>query len=199
MRKFLTVSCLCVLVALAASQAQAQSIKGKLGVTGRIGFTIPADSDFGPYKIETDAGFIGGGGFIYGIDNNFAAEIDITNTSFGSEDPTGGNKGDFDVTNVALGGQYRFESSQANLTPYVGAGLDILLSDYDRVGYSVDTTVGAHATGGVDYFINRQVALNAEAKILVAPETDINGPGGKAGNFDPSSFTGTFGVRFFFN
>lgn len=60
---------------------------------------------------HTDAGFIGGGGMIYGIDNHFAAEIDITRSAFGSHD------GDFGVTNVALGAQYRFNLAQPQLVP----------------------------------------------------------------------------------
>ncbi|GAM09554.1 hypothetical protein OR1_01834 [Geobacter sp. OR-1] len=199
MRTIVTMICMTAVLAISSAPTEAQNIKGKAGVTGRLGFIIPSDSDLGPYKIETDAGFNFGGGFIYGIDKNWAAEVDVTHTNFGSEDPVGGNKGDFTVTNIALGGQYRFEINQPNLTPYVGAGLDILLSDYDRPGYSVDTTVGIHASGGIDYFLTRNIALNAEGKLLVAPETDINGPSGTKGNFDPSAFSGMFGVRFFFN
>lgn len=201
MRKKFALFCLAAAVSLSASTVMAENIKGKLGATGRIGFIVPADSDYGPYKVETDAGFAGGGGLIYGIDRNIAAELDITHSSFDSQDPTGTFvNGDFDVIDIGLGAQYRFAISQANLTPYAGAGLDILISDFDRPGHSVDTTVGLHVKGGIDYFLTRQVALNAEGKLVVAPETDINGPSGhKAGNFDPSGFTGTVGVRFFFN
>jgi outer membrane protein len=41
--------------------------------------------------------------------------------------------------------------------------------------------------------------LTAEAKLLVAPDADITGPFGKVGNFDPTAFSTTFGVRYFFN
>jgi outer membrane protein len=107
------------------------------------------------------------------------------------------NNGDFGVTNVTLGAQYRFALSQPKLVPYLGAGLDILLIDADQ-GRDVDTTVGVHASAGVDYFIMKQLALTAEAKLVVAPDADIRGPGGN-GNFDPNSFSTTFGVRYFFN
>lgn len=206
MRKKLALLCLAAAVCLSATSALAESIKGKLGVTGRLGFLVPADSDIGANKskFETDAGFAFGGGFIYGIDRNFAAEVEVTHASFNAQTPTSDFKGDFDVTNIGLGAQYRFVVDQANLTPYAGAGLDIILSDFERkngVGsYDVDATVGLHVKGGIDYFLNRQVALNAEGKFVVAPETDIKGSnGGSNGNFDPTGFTGTIGVRFFFN
>ena len=208
MRKRLALLCLAATVTLTATSALAENIKGKLGVTGRIGFIVPADSDVGidKSKFETDAGFVGGGGFIYGIDRNIAAELDITHSGFSSELHDGSFKGDFDVINIGLGAQYRFAVNQPNLTPYAGAGLDIIISDFEGNNnsndlYDVDTTVGLHVKGGIDYFLTRQVALNAEGKFVIAPETDIKGRNidSPDGNFDPTGFIGTVGVRFFFN
>lgn len=205
MKKSFVLACLAASVAMAAVPAMADSIKGRVGVTGKIGFMLPANSDYGNFKIDTDAGIIGGGGFIYGIDNHFAAEIDVTRTEFGSNLPDGTNTGDFGVTNISLGGQYRFISENTRLVPYLGAGLDILLCDYDPSAnfstrtHDIDTTVGIHVSGGVDYFLMKQLALTAEAKALAAPDTDISNADGKKGNFDPSGVSGTFGVRFFFN
>ncbi len=199
MRKFIFFLTLTALLTLTAGTAMAQNIKGKFGVTGQIGFLIPSDSDVNDFKLETDVGFNFGGGFIYGIDRNWAAEIGVTRTEFGSNLVSGRDMGDFEVINVSLGGQYRFEISQANLTPYAGAGLDILIIDYSRSNTSVDTTVGMHLSGGIDYFLTKNVALNAEAKVVIAPDTTINNSVGTAGNFDPSSVSGMFGVRFFFN
>lgn len=191
MKKLLALACATATLSLAAGPALADSIQGRLGITGKIGFMIPSDNDFGPFDNKTNAGIIGGGGLIYGIDNHFAAEIDITRSAYGSD------AGDFGVTNVALGAQYRFVLDQPKLVPYLGAGLDILMIDADQ-GREVDTTVGVHASAGADYFIMKQVALTAEAKLVLAPDTDINGPSGR-GNFDPNNFSTTFGVRYFFN
>lgn len=197
MKKLIAIACLATAVTVTSGTAMADSIKGRLGVTGKIGFQIPADSktdNIGENK--TDAGFIGGGGFIYGIDDHIAAELDITHSEFGSA------RGDFGVTNVSLGGQYRFALSTPQLVPYLGAGLDILVSDYDpNVGpkQDVDTTVGVHASAGVDYFILKQIALTAEAKLVVAPDTSITSNGNHTGDFDPTSFSSTVGIRYFFN
>jgi outer membrane protein len=199
MRKIIFFLTLTALITLSAGSAMAQNIKGKLGITGQIGFLIPSDSDIADYKLDTDAGFNFGGGIIYGIDRNWAAEIGVTRTEFGSNLVSGGGMGDFEVVNVSLGGQYRFEISQVNLTPYAGAGLDILITDYSRSNTSVDTTVGVHLSGGIDFFLSRNIALNAEGKVVIAPETTINNPAGRSGHFDPSSVSGMFGVRFFFN
>jgi outer membrane protein len=198
MKKFIVLACLATTISMTASAAMADSIKGKLGVTGRIGFLVPADNTAENSNNRTDAGFIAGGGLIYGIDDHFAAELDVTRTSFGSD------TGDFGITNFSFGGQYRFALQQRQVVPYIGVGLDILAIDYDVNGGArsdVDTTVGVHVSGGVDFFLQRNLALTAEAKVVAAPNTGITdrSTGDPKGNFDPSSFSTTVGVRYFFN
>ena len=196
MKKLIVITCLASAVALTAGTAMADSINGRLGVTGRVGFLLPADNQ-SDFTNKTDAGFVGGAGLIYGIDDHFAAELEVSRTSFGSE------TGDFGVTNVSLGGQYRFALPNRQFVPYVGAGMDILISDYDPndgAVRNVDTTVGAHLSAGVDYFFAKHLALTAEAKVVAAANTNItDGFGDHRGNFDPSSFSSTVGIRYFFN
>jgi outer membrane protein len=201
MKKYVMFACLLVVVTVSASSAMAESVAGRVGITGRIGFLIPSDSDFSDRKLETDAGFVGGGGLIYGLDRNFAAELDITRTEFSANRVSGQNEGDFGITNISLGAQYRFIEPQPKLVPYVGAGIDILLTDHTRPNgtkANVDNTFGVHLSGGVDYFFQKGVAVTAELKALLAVEADINTLS-ESGHFDPSSLSGTVGIRFFFN
>jgi outer membrane protein len=199
MKRLIILACLASTVALTSGTAMADSIKGRLGVTGKLGFVVPADNNaefFTGTDNKTDVGFIGGGGLIYGIDDHFAAELDVTHSSFGSED------GDFGVTNVSLGGQYRF-MPHSQLVPYVGAGLDVLMTSYepnDHANLDVNTTVGVHASAGVDFFLTKQLALTAEAKLVAAPDAKIKDQSGNhTGDFDPTSFSTTVGLRYFFN
>jgi outer membrane protein len=198
MKKLIVFACLATAVSMTGGTALADSIKGRLGVTGKVGFLSPADNTAENSNNRTDTGFVGGGGLLYGIDDHIAVELDVTRTSFGSD------TGDFGVTNVSLGGQYRFALQQRQLVPYVGAGLDILVTDYDFNGAAnsdVDTTVGGHISGGVDFFLQKNLALTAEAKLVAAPNTKITDrqSGNHVGNFDPSSFSTTVGIRYFFN
>jgi len=201
MKRLITLACLATTVSLASgTAAMADSIKGRFGVTGKAGFVVPADNDaeYGNNRTNrTDNGVIGGGGFLYGIDDNFAAEFDVTGSSFGSD------TGDFSVANISFGGQYRFTLAQIRkLVPYAGIGLDILVTDYDPndgTGRDVDTTVGVHASGGADYFIQEQLALTAEVKLVAAPDADISVRGQRSGDFDPTSISSTVGIRYFFN
>lgn len=207
MKKIAMCACL-VLIVSTASNALADSIRDRFGVTGRIGFLIPADSEFtdAPHfrQSDTDTGLIGGGGFMYGIDNNWAAELDITHTEFRAHDGFGFEEGDFSTTNISLGAQYRFvDLPEKRLVPYAGAGLDILLNDFstlDGFGGDVDSVVGAHVSGGVDYFVQKQLAFTGQLKAVAAPDADVRDFSGvKVGNYDPSSVSLTFGVRYFFN
>ncbi|OHB24763.1 MAG: hypothetical protein A2X79_04145 [Desulfuromonadaceae bacterium GWB2_53_15] len=202
MKKLLVLACLAASVSMTSGTAMADSIKGRLGLTGKIGMLVPADSDYRDSRIKPDVGFVGGGGLLYGIDDHFAAEIDVTRTEFGSDFPRSGSAGDFGITDIAIGMQYRFEVAHKKLVPYVGAGLDILLSDYDHPSgsrHDVDTTVGIHGRGGVDYFIHKQVAVMAELNLLSALDTDIKNSTGAQGNFNPSSVSSIVGFRLFFN
>lgn len=203
MKKLLVLVCLAASVSLSIGTAMADSIKGRVGVTGKIGLLVPSTSDFEDRAIRPDVGFVGGGGLLFGIDDNFAAEIDVTRTEFGSDFPRSGNAGDFGVTDISLGAQYRFQVTHKQLVPYIGAGFDLLLNDYsDQNGrvHDVDTTVGVHISGGVDYFFLKQVALMTEVKALAALDTDIKDSSGVTrGNFDPTNISGVVGLRFFFN
>jgi outer membrane protein len=200
MKKRLVLFCMALVVAIAGT-AGAEDIAGRFGVTGRIGFLVPADSEvtvFGAdiQNISTNVGYVGGGGFLYGINRNFAAELDITDAGFTGDRVFGCFN--FNIIDIALGGQYRFKE-MSKFTPYVALGVDILVNGADN-GYSVDTVPGIHLAGGIDYFLTKNLALNTELKFVVAPNADITTFGGvKVGNFDPSSFSMTFGVRYFIN
>ena len=198
MKKLIVITCLATAVSLTASAAMADSIRGRVGVTGKIGVLMPADNSAEFVDNRTDAGAIVGGGLILGLDDHIALELDVTRAVFGSD------TGDFGVTNFSIGGQYRFALQQRQLVPYIGVGLDILATDYDENGGArsdVDTKVGVHLSGGFDYFFHRQLALTAEVKLVAAPDANITDRqnGNDAGKFDPSSVSTTVGLRYFFN
>src|SRR6266702_1477769 len=108
MTRKLVVFCAAALLTLVAGTAMAaDSIQGRLGVTGKIGFIVPADSDAGVTGVvvsrKSDGGFIAGGRLIYGLSGNIGGEFDLTRASFGA-----GGGVDFDTPNISLGVQYRF-------------------------------------------------------------------------------------------
>ena len=198
-KKVVTLACLAAAVSLSSGTAMAESIEGRLGVTGKLGFVMPADNDaefISNRTNKTDTGVIGDGGLIYGIDDNWAAQLEIARSSFDSD------AGDFDVTNLSAGAQYRFRLTETpQVVPFAGAGLDLIVADYDPydgTSRDVDTAFGVHLSGGADYFITKDLALAAEARLVLGPEADITRGGTRSGDFDPINFSSTAGIRYFF-
>jgi outer membrane protein len=198
MKKFILLAA--VVTAFMAGNAGADDLRGRLAVTGRLGVVNPANSEFDRSNgdrliVSTDAGFIGGGGFLFGIDDNIAAEIDITHLSFHTARPNG--FGQAEVTELSIGAQYRLPERQ-RFVPYFGAGIDVLINDLPN--NSVNTVLGLHIASGLDFMVQRHIALNAEVKGVEAFNADVKGfDGSKVGKFDPSNVSFTVGARFFFN
>lgn len=198
MRKSVVTLAVVLLTALAADFPAAEDLTGKLGGTARIGFTVPADSDWevaGPLNAET--GVIFGAGLLYGVTRNLAAELDFTHSIYDLRFDRFSKDGTANVTNLSFGAMWRF-ASERPYTPYAGGGLSVLFNDYTDA--DVDTTVGVNFKGGIDYFLNPRVALNAELKWVISPTADMKSrPVSDNGSFDPSSLSGLFGVRYIFN
>lgn len=196
MKKFVMVAVCAALTALIAGNAAAEELRGRLAVTAKIGIINPADGEKriteGRLIVPTDAGVIGGGGVLFGVDDNVAMELDVTRSAYHTA-----GFGEAGVTDVAVGGQYRLAERQ-RLIPYAGAGMDIMINDLGNK--YTNTVVGAHLAAGLDYMAMRQVALNLEVKGVEAFSTDVRDfTGNKVGTFDPSNVSFTLGARFFFN
>ena len=68
-----------IALSLVAGSALAESINGRLGLTGKVGFIVPLKDITinGGETGEHDTGFAGGGGLMYGFGDNFAVELDV--------------------------------------------------------------------------------------------------------------------------
>lgn len=198
MRKLFILAVCATLTALLADNAAAQDLRGRLAITGRVGVINPANSEkevpgVGTLVVNTDAGFIGGGGFLFGVDDNIAAELDITRSSFHAS----AGFGQAEVTNLSIGAQYRLPERQ-RLVPYLGAGINVLINDLPH--NTAETTLGMHLAAGIDYLLQRQVSLTAEVNGVEAFSSDVKDfAGNRIGKFDPSNVSFTVGARFFFN
>ena len=185
-----------IALSLVAGNAMAESINGRLGVTGKAGFIVPLkDLTVNGAEIgEHETGFAVGGGLIYGLGNNFAVEADITHTPSTDVKIAGAKVGEQQLTFFSLGLQYRIMPSH-HLVPYIGAGADFIKGDIENS--TLDWTYGGHVNGGVDYFINKSIVLTAEFKYIAGAKGDILLNGVTMGKYDPMSFIGTFGFRLF--
>jgi len=208
---------------LFSSTAMADSVAGKFGITARGGvgyflnseFTDAAVANWSVDKtIKGGTGWTGGGGFMYGINDNLSVDFDIiyeqvevTMTHSGGTNHVFGKGKAFDFS---LGAQWRFQPKKA-FVPYIGAGVDFLINSfslydvYSASGETIDldNTFGGHLNIGVDYFLTPHVSLNAEFRYLYSTTSDLTSkyPGESdavVAKYDPGNITGFAGVRFFF-
>lgn len=106
--------------------------------------------------------------------------------SLGTE--TGANGG-VDVTGAAAeiygGGRYWFKNDQRRWTPYVGAGLSMVLAGVDndaggQVADDQDFTLGFYAHGGVQYDLNDALFLGLDLRTLLGTDLELETISGDA-------------------
>ncbi|GFE57636.1 outer membrane beta-barrel protein [Geobacter sp. AOG1] len=189
------ISCILSLVLL-TSTAMAESINGRLGLTGKLGFTVPLkDLEVGGAEIgEHETGFAGGGGLIYGLGDNFALELDVTHAPATDIKINKSKVAEQQTTDISVGLQYRL-MPEHRLVPYVGAGADFIKGDITNS--DIDWTYGGHASLGADYFITKSIVATVDFRFVAGSKSDILLNGSTIGRYDPMSFIGTFGVRLF--
>jgi len=183
-------------LSLFAGNAMADSINGRLGLTGRLGLIVPLKdlTISGSESGKHDTGFAGGGGLIYGIGNNFALELEVIHAP-ATDVTSGGVKiGEQQTTDVSLGLQYRI-MPERSFVPYVAVGADAIKGDIENS--TIDWTYGGHAGIGADYFINKSIAVTADFRYVIGAKSDIVLNGVTKGKYDPMSFIGTVGIRLF--
>lgn len=189
---------------LASGIACAESISGKFGLTGKAGVLAPLRDRFIRSSAitgtaEGESSFAGGGGFIYGIGDSLALEIEALRVASLDVEIAGSKVYDASLTDLSLGLQYRFTPNN-RLVPLVGAGVDFIKGDLEATtgaDYRMDWTVGGHAHVGVDYFVTPGIALALDLRGIYTARGDIKAGDVKVGKYDPLSFVGTLGVRLF--
>jgi outer membrane protein len=188
-----------VALILFASTALAAEIGGRLGITGKAGALVPLQDGFISDTSGADPGLAAGGGLIFGIGRNWAAEVDVTRLMRSDVNISGSKIFEASFTDLALGLQYRFAPAGC-LVPFLGGGADFIkgeLKSTTGASYNLDWTVGGHVNLGFDYFVTQGIALSVEARGLAAFDGDVKSSGTKVGSYDPLSFIGTVGIRLF--
>ena len=184
-----------IALSLVAGNAMAESINGRLGLTGKAGFVVPLqDGSINGTAFETSTGFAFGGGLIYGFCKNFAGEVDVTHAPSMNVKIGGIKVAEAQSSDIGLGIQYRIMPG-SKIVPFIGIGADFIKGDIDAS--TIDWTIGGHVNGGVDFFLNKSIALTADIRGVYAAKSDITQNGVKVGKFDPTSFIGTVGIRLF--
>lgn len=202
MRRIMTMTAVVLIMVPAA--ACADSIAGRFGITGKAGVMAPLRDHF--IRSDTITGtskakesFAGGGGFIYGLGDHAALEIEALRVPNIDVEIGGAKVYEASLTDLSVGLQYRF-APDCRLVPLVGAGADFIKGELDSTagaGYSLDWTVGGHVDVGADWFITRGIAFSIDLRGVYTPRGTIKAGDAKVGRYDPLSLIGTIGVRLF--
>lgn len=195
MRNFIVLTI--VALTLIAANAMADSINGKLGVTARVGATLPLKDDFIGGTSDTDAGLAAGGGLIYGFSEHVAADIEVFHMPQLDVHANGVKTYEAAVTDVALGVQFRFLNAQ-RVVPYFGFGPDFITGNLKHINgnsYDLDWTFGGHVNLGFDWFITPGIAMTTDVRGVFAVTGDIMSDSTKVSEYRPQWFQGTVGVR----
>jgi opacity protein-like surface antigen len=147
----------------------------KSGVGLLAGFAMPAESNF-------SNGLKYGGNICLGITRNIS--IELKGLSFQSNvegNPEALSKGKLSVMPIQLSVQARFPISWRFLPYLVGGGgyymnkfnLDEQITDtWDALGFDleekVENAIGYHVGGGIDLFITKNIAINADIRYCIA-------------------------------
>jgi len=147
----------------------------KSGVGFLAGYAMPAENNY-------SSGLKYGGNIYFGITKNVS--IEIKGLSFKSDvegNPEALSKGKLSVIPIQLSIQARFPISNRLLLYLLGGGgyylnrfnLDEEIIDaWDALGFDleekVENAIGYHFGGGIDLFITKNIALNADVRYFIA-------------------------------
>jgi len=191
--------CLVLLLALFATQAQAQSQKG-FYAGGLIGMTIYSDADvssaFGNAEYQSDVGLGFGavGGYDFG--NNIRAEGEITYRYNGADrwiDGGGTTILDGHSSSFAFMANGFYDFNLGQFVPYVGAGLGfaILSAELDAAGVNVlddsDVAFAWQIAAGVGYKISPKFILSVDYRLFATTDAELTLRNGT--NIDVEYFT----------
>jgi outer membrane protein len=203
MKKSLMFIIIVMVSAMFAGTAGAESIKGRLGISGKVGINVPFESEINDSigtKVKSDSGFATGGGLVFGITENLAIEADVTYVP--TMDFTSNDQKIFEMETIipSIGLQLRSNLLEDHLSVYLGGGVDLLFANpKDGAGNTadVDTKVGGHINGGGDYFMTKNIALNLDLRGIFFGSADIKAGGTTFASYNPVSFVATVGVKWF--
>lgn len=197
------------------SQAAFAQEAGKLGVGLRASYmNISGDED-------KNVDFDFDGSALYGIDltyffcNYFSLEasLNYAKTDMDAQ-PKGEAKFDFGEIKqvpVLLTGRFHFPVND-KITPYIGAGVGYNFNDFDLSSTApsllgagtttdIDNSFGYHVNGGIEWFLNQNVALNCDLKyIWSSTDLELKVPGEAVEKFDVdlNAFVAGIGIKYYF-
>ena len=187
----------------AEDQEKEPSVSGyKYGAGLGLGFASLFDKNYGN-------GLKLSGNFCYKLTEELSLELMIQTFRVNVKaNPQGLMEGKLSMFPIQLSLRRHFPLKN-NFNSYLSAGLGYYLNGFSltgiripEIGDKVNDALGLHFGGGVDYFINQNLAANADLRFCLlkaaAWETYLSEPTQKIGNINLSSFMLGIGIKYFF-
>ena len=204
----LTAGWLCV--AVLALPAQTRAAEEGPYIEGRLGISLPQNSDLdsatASQELGLDNGFVGNVAVGHGYGNGFRTEFELGFRRNDVDSISGGGSGTGDLTgwSAMANALYDFKVN-GPLQPYVGIGAGVAHLDLSgatpSVGTSINDTDTAFAwqgMAGVSYAVSERVKLTLGYRYFAVPDADFSGSTGTSFDSDYASHDVLFGVRYSF-
>lgn len=195
------------------SPAGAQDIKGKWGVGLRAGgafLTQDINDDVPGATFEGDTGLAVNAQAFYGLTSNLAAGVMVDWNRNDVSLDVGGLEADLGTLNtVSLMPYLELRANLQRLAPYLSAGIGVNFNSFSvddavrAAGIDIDpeTTFAFRVAGGADFFVTKNLALNAELgwkRNSGDAELTLAGVGSGDGDFNADVLSVIVGVRALF-
>ena len=181
---------LAIIAAVGLMASPVQAADGKLYFSGSAGLSLTDDLDRTGLNISFDPGYNLGGALGFdmgeiraeGEIRYSAADVDTVN---GASFP---GSADMSAFTFMGNGYYDFDLGNTPLTPYLGAGIGLVHSDFSAGAFSADETdFGYQFMAGLGYDLSSKAVLTAEYRFLGIADSDA-----------PNTHAFLFGARFYF-
>jgi outer membrane protein len=216
-KEIFMVLCVTSVLLFCVNLSLAQDIEGKFGIGARIAYVNYSDDDYVVHGVkvdtEPDDATMYGMNLTYFFHRYASFELSVDYTEADVELSALGLSGDAgEITQVPVLLTLRMHfSTNPKVSPYIGGGVGYYFNSFDTnrtvaefiygpgADIEVDDSFGYHVSGGIEYFVTDNAAINVDVKyIWQEVEAGVNVPGFTDEEFDIDTFVAGAGFKYYF-
>lgn len=191
----------------------AQDMEGKIGLGARVAYVNYTEDEYDAYgeelDTEADDAAMVGINLTYFVHRYFSFELsaDYVETDL---EISGADAGELTQIPVLLSGRMHFKTNP-NVNPYLAFGVGYFFNDFDSnpqtiksfygsgADADVDSGLGYHLGGGIEFFISEKSAVNLDLKYIWTDfDAAVNVPGFTEEEFEINPFVMGLGIKYYF-
>lgn len=213
-KKIGLVLCMITLLLFFNNATFAQEMDKKWGIGARLSYYAPDDTTIEDVSFDPDSSVLFEGNLTYFVNDLFSFEFGTGYTKPDVDAESSGISlefGELEQIPILLTGRFHYWLPNTSTNFYAGAGVGYYVNDFDLSslfqtaipGFNIDSddSFGFHVNGGVEFFINDNVAFDVDLKYIwneadftstmsgFPPETD---------EIDLDAFSAGISIKYFF-